>query len=42
VFHRLQVASHTPGPAIFQKDVKNEFEMPTQFGQNDETNNLPG
>jgi anthranilate 1,2-dioxygenase large subunit len=42
VFHRLQIGSNSPGPAIFQKGVKDEFVMPTQFGQNDETNNLPG
>jgi anthranilate 1,2-dioxygenase large subunit len=42
VFHRLQIGSHSPGPAIFQKGVKDEMRMPTQFGQNDETNNLPG
>jgi anthranilate 1,2-dioxygenase large subunit len=42
VFHRLHIGSHTPGPAIFQKGVKDEFVMPTEFSQNDEAANLPG
>lgn len=42
VFHRLHIGSHTPGPAIFQKGVQDEFIMPTEFGQNDESSNLPG
>ena len=42
VFHRLHTGSYTPGNAIFQKGVSDEFEMPTEFAQNDESSNLPG
>lgn len=42
VFHRLHIGSHTPGSAIFQKGVKDESVMPTEFSQNDEASNLPG
>jgi anthranilate 1,2-dioxygenase large subunit len=42
VFHRLHIGSHTPGSAIFQKGVQDEYTMPTEFSQNDEAANLPG
>ncbi len=42
VFHRAHIGSNTPGEAIFQKGLKDEFVMPTEFSQNDETSNLPG
>jgi hypothetical protein len=42
VFHRLHIGSGTPGNAIFQKGVTDEYVMPTVFGQSDESSNLPG
>jgi len=41
IFHRLQIGSHTPGDSVFQMGVKDELTMPTQFGQSDESSNLP-
>lgn len=41
VFHRLHIGSETPGDAVFQKGVKDEYSIPTEFDQNDETANLP-
>ncbi len=40
VFHRLHIGSHTPGMQVFQKGVKDEYEMPTEFSQNDESANI--
>lgn len=42
VFHRLHIGSNSPGNAIFQKGVSDEYTMPTEFGQSDESSNLPG
>ncbi|MCK9507313.1 MAG: aromatic ring-hydroxylating dioxygenase subunit alpha [Pigmentiphaga sp.] len=42
VFHRLYTGSHTPGNAVFQKGVGDEYTMPVEFSQNDESANLPG
>ncbi|MEJ1962705.1 MAG: hypothetical protein WDO56_14630 [Gammaproteobacteria bacterium] len=42
VFHRLHIAGYTPGNAIFQKGVTDEYVMPTEFSQSDESANLPG
>ena len=42
VFHRVHIGSSTPGDAIFQKGVTDEYVIPTEFGQNDESSNLPG
>lgn len=41
VFHRVHIGSNTPGNAIFQKGIKDEYSMPSQFGQSDESSNLP-
>jgi len=41
VFHRIQVGSHTPGKATFQKGVAQEHELSFEFKQNDESGNLP-
>lgn len=41
VFQRLHIGSHTPGMQIFQKGVKSEYEIPTEFSQNDESANIP-
>lgn len=41
VFHRLQIGSHTPARAVFQKGVRDEYRISHEFGQNDETSNLP-
>ena len=40
VFQRLHIGSRTPGMQIFQKGVKDEYAMPTDFGQNDESVNI--
>lgn len=40
VFQRLHIGSFTPGDAIFQKGVENEYELPTDFSQNDESANI--
>jgi phenylpropionate dioxygenase-like ring-hydroxylating dioxygenase large terminal subunit len=40
VFQRLHIGSHTPGMQIFQKGVKDEYAMPTEFSQNDESVNI--
>lgn len=52
VFHRIQIGSETPGLAIFQKGVKDEYSLPQgikgdnsilyEYEQNDESGNLPG
>ena len=42
VFHRLHSGSRTPGDAVFQMGVTDEYEIPSEFGQNDESSNLPG
>lgn len=41
IFQRIQVGSHSPGVATFQKGVKDLNTIPTQFLQNDETPNIP-
>lgn len=40
VFQRLHIGSHAPGAQIFQKGVKDEYAMPVDFGQNDESVNI--
>ncbi|MCU1444330.1 MAG: (2Fe-2S)-binding protein [Cryobacterium sp.] len=40
VFQRLHIGGFTPGSAIFQKGVKDEYALPTDFSQNDEAANL--
>ena len=42
MFHRLHLGSNTPGDAIFQKGVKNEYTLEDTFLQTDESANLPG
>lgn len=42
VFHRLHIGSSTPGNTNFLKGVANEYVIPTEFGQSDESSNLPG
>ncbi len=42
VFHRLQIGSHTPGMAVFQKGVKDEYRLTGEMGQNDESSQLYG
>lgn len=52
VFERIQVGSHTPGTAIFQKGVRDPYALPTptqgkhslfyEYDQTDEAGNLPG
>ena len=41
VFHRLQIGCQTPGQAVFQKGVHDEYNMSYEYRQNDETGNLP-
>lgn len=41
VFHRLHIGCNTPGNAIFLKGVGNENVIPKEFGQSDESSNLP-
>lgn len=41
IFSRIDKGNKTPGNAIFQKGVKNEFELPLNVAQNDESGNLP-
>jgi phenylpropionate dioxygenase-like ring-hydroxylating dioxygenase large terminal subunit len=40
VFQRLHIGSRTPGMQVFQKGVKDEFAMPVDFSQNDESVNI--
>lgn len=40
VFQRLHIGSHAPGAQIFQKGVKDEYSMPADFSQNDESVNI--
>ncbi len=40
VFQRLHVGSHTPGMQVFQKGVRDEYAMPVEFSQNDESVNI--
>jgi anthranilate 1,2-dioxygenase large subunit len=40
VFQRLHIGSRTPGMQTFQKGVKDEYAMPTDFSQNDESPNI--
>jgi phenylpropionate dioxygenase-like ring-hydroxylating dioxygenase large terminal subunit len=40
VFQRLHIGSRTPGMQVFQKGVKDEYAMPTEFSQNDESPNI--
>lgn len=52
VFHRIQIGSNTPGPAIYQRGVRDEYALPQgvkgehtvlyEYEQNDEAGNLPG
>lgn len=42
MFHRLHLGAFSPGDAIFQKGVKDEYAIPDTFLQNDETGNLLG
>lgn len=41
VFHRMHIGSFTPGNAVFHKGVKDEYSVPTEYKQNDETANIP-
>jgi phenylpropionate dioxygenase-like ring-hydroxylating dioxygenase large terminal subunit len=41
VFHRLHIGASTPGTAVFQKGVIDDYVLPEEFGQNDETPNIP-
>ncbi len=41
IFSRIDKGNKTPGNAIFQKGVKDEFALPLTVGQNDESGNLP-
>lgn len=41
VFQRLHIGGHTPGHQIFQKGVRGPYDIPTEFGQNDESANIP-
>ncbi len=41
IFSRIDKGNKTPGKAIFQKGVKDEFQLALQVGQNDESGNLP-
>ena len=40
MFQRLHIGSRTPGMAVFQKGVKDEYAMPREFSQNDEAVNI--
>jgi len=40
VFQRLHIGNHTPGDMVFQKGVKDRYEIPTEFSQNDESPNI--
>lgn len=42
IFHRVHIGSFTPGTAVFQKGVKDEYMIPADYSQNDEASNLPG
>jgi len=42
VFHRLHIGSNTPDDAVFLKGVEDEYVIPEDFAQNDESSNLPG
>lgn len=41
IFQRVQIGSHSPGVATFQKGVKDLHSFSTDIQQNDETTNLP-
>ncbi|MFC7050173.1 aromatic ring-hydroxylating oxygenase subunit alpha [Emcibacter nanhaiensis] len=41
IFQRIQIGSHSPGVATFQKGVKDLHTIPTDILQNDETTNIP-
>lgn len=41
VFHRLQIGTQSPGMAVFQKGITDEYVLPTEFNQNDEAANIP-
>ncbi|WP_321390651.1 aromatic ring-hydroxylating dioxygenase subunit alpha [Emcibacter sp.] len=41
IFQRIQIGSHSPGVATFQKGVKDLQAIPTEILQNDETTNIP-
>ncbi len=41
IFTRIDLGNRSPGNAIFQKGVKDEFELGFDVGQNDESGNLP-
>ena len=41
IFQRIQIGSHSPGVATFQKGVKDLHTIPTEILQNDETTNIP-
>jgi hypothetical protein len=41
IFQRIQIGSHSPGVATFQKGVKDLRKVSTEFYQNDETPNIP-
>lgn len=40
VFQRLHIGSHSPGDMIFQKGVRDRYQMPTEYSQNDESVNI--
>jgi phenylpropionate dioxygenase-like ring-hydroxylating dioxygenase large terminal subunit len=40
MFQRLHIGSRTPGMQTFQKGVKDEYAMPVEFSQNDESPNI--
>lgn len=42
MFHRLHLGCNTPGDAIFQKGVRDEYKIPESYVQNDESGNLAG
>lgn len=42
IFMRINAGNHTPGVAIFQKGVTDEYSVGSEFKQNDESGNLPG
>ena len=41
IFHRVQIGSHSPGVASFQKGIKDLRSFEFDFGQNDEVVNIP-
>ncbi len=42
IFMRVHAGNHTPGVAVFQKGVTDEYQVGSEFKQNDEAGNLPG